>query len=593
MTRMIPQTLPFDAPASEQRLFELLRDAPGTDDWAAIWSYRPAQFELESGRRREVDFIILIPRAGILCLEVKGGQFEIRDGSWYTAGARKSIESPDRQSEQAMFALRNDLLRQFQREPTVLSAPMDFAVALTDWAWPYDLPRPARLIFDKAVVDAPGLLARNLSEAARQFNTPVDSQSRSRRDPRRLRKLTAGTIARLLDYLAPNYRLVAGPQLERISEQLIRLTQEQFIVLDMFGENERCLVKGMAGTGKTMLALEFAKRSAHGSARVGLLCFNLLLGNFLRGQVEGYSKITAGGFWPDIIRPIIAGSTQWDEFRRDEEDASNDEAKLYDEIYPHYARLALKESGPQFDILVVDEVPDLSVSPYLELMDQLLVDGLSEGRWVMFGDFSNQAIFPGTERGAEDALVRHRPARVNLRVNCRNALPIARDTALLAEADMLETRQIEGPRPDYLYWNDSHDLSGLLDEQVHRLLNDGVRIEEMVVLSEHRLDESGLDAGRTYGGHHMVTYVRGEPNETDDGTPRLKFCSIPSFKGMESEVVILILGRLAEDTVEATRPFDQQNARAYAYIGMSRARGALVVLAQERLREEVESRLDD
>ena len=99
MTRMIPQTLPFDAPASEQRLFELLRDALGTDDWAAIWSYRPAQFELESGRRREVDFIILIPRAGILCLEVKGGQFEIRDGSWYTAGARKSIESPDRQSE--------------------------------------------------------------------------------------------------------------------------------------------------------------------------------------------------------------------------------------------------------------------------------------------------------------------------------------------------------------------------------------------------------------------------------------------------------------------------------------------------------------
>ena len=360
----------------------------------------------------------------------------------------------------------------------------------------------------------------------------------------------------------------------------------------MFGENERCLVKGMAGTGKTMLALEFAKRSAHGHPRVGLLCFNLLLGNFLRGQVEGHSKITAGGFWPDIIRPIIADSPHGDEFRRDEENASN-ETELYGEVYPHYAHLALEKSGPQFDILVVDEAADLSVSPYLELMDQLLIGGLSEGRWVMFGDFSNQAIFPGTEQGAEDALVQYRPARVNLRVNCRNALPIARDTALLAEADMLETRQIEGPRPEYLYWNYPDDLSGLLDEQVHRLLNDGVLIEEMVVLSEHRLDNSGLDMGRTYGGHLMVTYVRGEPSEADDGTPRLKFCSIPSFKGMESEVVILILGRLSEDAIEATRPFDQQNARAYAYIGMSRARGALVVLAQEGLREEIKSRLDD
>ena len=190
-------------------------------------------------------------------------------------------------------------------------------------------------------------------------------------------------------------------------------------------------------------------------------------------------------------------------------------------------------------------------------------------------------------------MVQYRPARVNLRVNCRNALPIARDTARLAEADMLETRQIEGPRPEYLYWSESDKLSGLLDEQVHRLLDDGVRIEEIVVLSEHRLEDSGLDVNRTYGGHRLVTYVRGESSEANDGTPRLKFCSIPSFKGMESEVVILILGRLSEDAAEVTRPFDQQNARAYAYIGMSRARGALVVLAQEGLREEVESRLYD
>ena len=48
-----------------------------------------------------------------------------------------------------------------------------------------------------------------------------------------------------------------------------------------------------------------------------------------------------------------------------------------------------------------------------------------------------------------------------------------------------------------------------------------------------------------------------------------------------------------DNAIESTRPFDQQNARAYAYIGMSRARGALVVLAQEDLREEVESRLGD
>ena len=143
-----------------------------------------------------------------------------------------------------------------------------------------------------------------------------------------------------------------------------------------------------------------------------------------------------------------------------------------------------------------------TVSAYLELMDLLLADGLSGGRWVMFGDFSNQAIFPGSLSGTEEGLLQYagRPARVNLRVNCRNALPIARDTARVADSDMPGTRQIEGLVPEYLYWRDAAELSGLLDEQAHLLLDQGVRIEEIVFLPEHRLDDSCLDIGRTYGG---------------------------------------------------------------------------------------------
>ena len=51
-------------------------------------------------------------------------------------------------------------------------------------------------------------------------------------------------------------------------------------------------------------------------------------------------------------------------------------------------------------------------------------------------------------------------------------------------------------------------------------------------------------------------------------------------KGMESHVIILILDRL-------DRPIDGPNA----YIGMSRARGALTVLAHAGRQPEIESRL--
>ena len=86
-----------------------------------------------------------------------------------------------------------------------------------------------------------------------------------------------------------------------------------------------------------------------------------------------------------------------------------------------------------------------------------------------------------------------------------------------------------------------------------------------------------------------MTYSRGQRSEDDNGTPRLKFCSIPSFKGMESEAAILILGRLADNSVEGSRPFDPQNARAYAYTGMSHTRGSLAAPARDDLSDEMES----
>ena len=531
MATMIPQTLPFDAWESEKRIFNLLRDDPAANDWRIIWSHRPRQFDLESGRRREIDFLIIIPNRGILCLEVKGGQYDIRDGQWYRPGDRSPIEPPDRQSERAMFALRNELRQQFPGRNRLLSAPIDFAVAFLDWEWPSGLSLPTPLIYDKGVLDTPGQLVSRIAHDARQLRNPISG--------RRPRGPDDATTQTLLDYLAPNFRLTAGPQLDLINQQLIRLTQEQYIVLDLFAENPRCLIKGAAGTGKTMLSLEYARRAAQSGARVALICFNLLLGNFLKEQTRDYPQISAGGFWPDIIRPLILESPHREPFLQDESNTAN-ENELYAEVYPRHAHLALTGSAPQFDVLVVDEAPDLCLSPYLDLMDLMLAGGLSHGRWAMFGDFSHQAIFPGSQSGSETALSPHQPARVTLRVNCRNALPIARDTARIADSDLPETRQIQGPRPQYLYWQDPAQLPNLLDDEVHRLLSQNVRIEEIIVLSERRLEESGLDTARAYGGHHLVTYHRGQRTESDDGTPRLKFCPIPAFKGMESEVVILL-----------------------------------------------------
>src|SRR5260221_13781243 len=107
MARMIPSTIhPMVKSGAERRLYELLRDAPGTEDWVCLHSLGLARHA--SKRRGEIDFLLLT-RLGIFVLEVKGGRVARRDGLWIHTdrfGQETSRhESPFDQASSAMFSL--------------------------------------------------------------------------------------------------------------------------------------------------------------------------------------------------------------------------------------------------------------------------------------------------------------------------------------------------------------------------------------------------------------------------------------------------------------------------------------------------------
>ena len=588
MATMIPETIPPDAPPSERRVFRLLRDDPATDGWVVIHSSGHA---VAGGRPREIDFLAIIPNYGILCVEVKGGGFRVENEQWYALHSGERRESPIRQAEAAMFALKNELEQEFGAPSAIAQTPLECAVVFTDANWPDGIRRPTRRVIDHADLASGRTLGQQLQAVALGLR-PAAGRRAS------VPPTTAARADALRRYLAPDFTIelavAVGPRLDIIDEQLIRLTEEQYAALDLARDNDRCLFRGAAGTGKTMLALECARRAAAAGQRVGLLCYNRLLGHWLAEQAGQVSGLSAGVFWDALMRPIIVSSPVGADFE-DAEHAAGSEQDLYEQIYPEFARQALRHTGPQFDTLIVDEAQDLCQSPYLELFDLALDNGLGRGRWAMFGDFSNQAIYLSNAANPEAALQEYceYPARRNLYLNCRNTPPIARDTARVAGFAMPETRLPEqaAPHPQYQYWDDAAELCHLLDEEVHRLLAQEVSIGEMVVLATGRLVNTGLDTERSYGSYPLADYSRGQrlnaatdadADPATDAAPaaHLKFCTVQSFKGMESNVVILILDRL-------DRPSDGPNA----YIGMSRARGALTVLARAGLRDEVEGRL--
>ncbi len=60
-----------------------------------------------------------------------------------------------------------------------------------------------------------------------------------------------------------------------------RLLQEQYVLLNYLAFQRTAVINGAAGTGKTMIAVEKAKRHAYVGERVLFLCYNALLKDHL------------------------------------------------------------------------------------------------------------------------------------------------------------------------------------------------------------------------------------------------------------------------------------------------------------------------
>jgi hypothetical protein len=109
MARMIPAQYDVSTvSAAERRIFDLLKNDPNTNSWTVIHSLGLAR----RGRKPygEIDFVVLIPQGGILCLEVKGGRVTCKDGVWTTMNREgKAFEmnrSPFMQAMEGMQAVR-------------------------------------------------------------------------------------------------------------------------------------------------------------------------------------------------------------------------------------------------------------------------------------------------------------------------------------------------------------------------------------------------------------------------------------------------------------------------------------------------------
>ena len=572
MAKMIPPHWHDRTPNSEQRVFNLLQNDPATKDWVVLHSLNIKQ----SGTQPygEVDFVVLIPCAGVFCLEVKGGRVACKDGAWTTTDASGKTyplkRSPFTQAQDGMHQVRKSLEERLARTPEFYKVPFGFAVVFTDVEAP-----PTEIATEPwEVIDHDTLItgiSGHLLRAARQQRARLGIHS-SPLEPQ------PAIFRQIRDALRPDFeRIVARGTLVNDSERrLLRLTEEQYHILDILAGNARCLFEGAAGTGKTLLALEFARRSASSGDRVLLVCFNKLLGDWFAAEISATATgmPLIGGRFYKCLRDVIVASAIAAEFL--DAERQSEDSTLFDDVYPLHGQLALEGSAEKFDVIVMDEAQDLVKPVVLNVLDVWMKGGLREGRWAFFGDFHRQAIYwAGSAVNPYEVIAPlcSSYARASLTQNCRNTRRIGEETALLSgfESPPYRMGQVEGAPVDYLDYVDADSQRAALEKVLSRLaVEPGLEQDDVVILSKYRLEQSAAGSLMDTPGFRIRSV----------DSPRLKYTRIPTFpfataqafKGMESKVIVLC---------DVDR-IDGDEHRALLYVAMSRARSLLTVLLHAR-----------
>ncbi len=571
MARMIPPIVPSEYRGEgEREIFRRLRDDPNTRNWIVLHSLGLAKHERQVAG--EIDFVIIIPAKGVLCLEVKGcstSHLRRENGLWFYGPHDKGdSRGPFRQANDAMHSLRRRLvedrpdLATVQLSSGVVFPFAEFRVQSPEWnEW--------------EVIDCIALRSVPISQLAVQL---MDSaRGHLLRAPGRPRIDTNAPSARqsqiIRDQLRGDFDLPvdAKARAGALESELRHYTTEQLLALDAMADNPRTIFVGPAGTGKTVLAVESVRRAHAVGSRVLVVCFNRLLGSSLEKQVIDLTPDVVAG---TLHRRLLSISG----LKQAPDDADRG---FWEDRLPRLAcqrlasELADGVSANQFDELVVDEAQDILREPYLDFLDLSTKGGLAAGRWRIFGDFENQAIY-GTARLPLEEFRRRRTGDapiLRLRVNCRNTPLIAEWVHLLAGLDPPYSRVLrpdDGIQPELRFYSDSSRQQDLLTLALEELERAGYEAPEIVVLS-NRSERSSAAATMTIAPWKDRLCSLERPLRG-----RVPFGSIHGFKGLEAPAVIIT------DVETIVTPA----SRALLYVAFTRALQRLIVLAYERVRGE-------
>ncbi len=538
MARMIPSIGPADATTAsrEEDIYDSLSLLP--DEYTVIHSFRMIDKDARGAiTQREADFVIFHKNLGILCIEAKAGRIHCVDGEWfYQNGTRIKHGGPYQQADSAKWKL----LRRFEDQGL------------------YDLSKRCRAnhavwlpSIDEnqlsAITRGPEAL-RDITLCRNDLRDPKPSIDRimnigKQAHPTRLTDLEAKEV--LDKVLLPSFDIVPSHRAsyDYIEFSFIRLLKSQARVLDFLQDQKSAVINGAAGTGKTLIAIEHAKRCAK-TDKVLFLCFNKMLRDDIAERCRDTLNIDVFTIAKYACRATGASTPDYQ--------------ILADQLMAH-------EDDFPYDHIIIDEGQDFGIAA---IEDAMLLDvfkhliDIREGGTMYFFYDCRQFVQGSTIPG----FIAEADSKLTLYVNCRNTRKIACSSLNSLhgrDRQNLSLKTEDGNTPQLFLSTDPERLARLIDEQITDLRDMGLR--DIVILTCKTVETSTLRAYFTEDG------ARWHP-----GSPAVH--TVRKFKGLEADAIILV--DVDENLwKQPEHPYDPDPGIIF-YTAASRARHELRIMAQ-------------
>ena len=559
MARMIPSVIsPETKSGAEKKIFKWFENANNTDDWVVFHSLGIAHHQtLIEG---EVDFLVIAPKFGIFALEVKGGRVKRTDGMWTFTNRAGHVDTKSRgpfeQASDAIFSIMDAIKEKADVEHyNVGNLHFGFGVMVPDIEYgTMGIDEEPWQVFDCNDGDNVRDFIVRLAEGSQKKYEETYGKLKPSKLP------TSQDAKYLISILRSDFDKVLAikARINNAEQELIELTEKQYRCLDQIEENRRGVVYGPAGTGKTLLAIEQAKKSVLNGKKVALLCFNNSIGTwfqtFFQEQASDYKPEFVGTFHGFMTKLLIDAGERIDV-------PSDDEAKrvYYEKLLPSKALEVLLISPTEFDEIIIDEAQDLIRDNYIDVMDLTLKKGFEHGSWKFFGDFSRQAIYSDELTGQEllDSLEERTSfIRYKLTENCRNTRQICDDIQTITgyEAPKDLWTKVEGIPVDHKTCTSEEEELEKLEDLLRELDEKNIEKDKITILSPRSRENSIVSKIENI---KIKDYSFRSNNE-------ISFSTIQSFKGLENSVVIMV-------------DINTYSSMNLMYVGLSRARTALYI----------------